>query len=383
MYLGKKIRELRIENNLTQADLAEELNVSRTTIANYENGNRCPSMDLLLQLADYFRISTDYILGRTNIKHLSYLLESPQHILLLNPDTGKILDFSKKVASFYGYTRSELLNMSIWDIDVYQSKEEVFSVMTKAKRGEQKSFYRLHKTADGTIKEVEIFNTPINKNNKTILFLTIYDQTNYNSIEDKIKKIYNPLLFTLCNLINRRIPYKEHHIGKVTKLTFLMAEELKLKNQTCEDIRIASMLHEIGLINTPLEILTKPKERLNKLEYKLIKKHVEDGIDLLKDTGLNKKVLDIISQHHEYIDGSGYPEKLKGNEILLESQILTIANDVIAMTSNRPYRSAYTLEYVLRYLKEMRGIKYSAKVVNCILSISDSEEFLAIISDNA
>lgn len=379
MNLADKIRELRIEKNLTQADLAKVLNVSRTTIANYENGNRSPSMDLLLQLADFFQVTTDFLLGRTNIKQLSYFLDCPQHVLLVDPDTGKILDFSKKAASFYGYERNELLNMYIWDIDISRSKRELFSILGKARRGEQKSFYRLHKTADGTIKEVEIFNTSIYEHNKLILFLTIYDQTDYNSIEDKIKKIYNPLLFTLCNLINRRIPYKENHIDKVTKLTSLLAEKLKLTNQTREDIRIASMLHEIGLINTPLEILTKPTEKLNKLEYELIKKHVKDGVSLLKDTGLNKRVLDIIAQHHEYLDGSGYPEALKGSEILLEAQILTITNDMIAMSSNRPYRSAYSLEYILGYLKEMRGIKYNAKAVDCILSIADSEEFLSII----
>jgi HD-GYP domain-containing protein (c-di-GMP phosphodiesterase class II) len=133
-------------------------------------------------------------------------------------------------------------------------------------------------------------------------------------------------------------------------------------------IRTASAIHDIGKISIPSEILSKPT-KLTDLEFNLIKTHSQSGYDILKDIEFPWPVADFVLQHHERMDGSGYPRGLKGEEILIEARILAVADVVEAMASHRPYRPALGIGAALAEIEKNRGLLYDSHVVDTCLRV--------------
>jgi len=131
---------------------------------------------------------------------------------------------------------------------------------------------------------------------------------------------------------------------------------------------MGSLIHDIGKIYIPSEILTKPM-KLNDIEYAMIKSHPEVARKILKQVDFIPTVVDMVYQHHERIDGSGYPEKLKRDDILIEARILAVADTVEAMATHRPYRAALGIEKALEEIKNQRGILYDEAVVDACLKL--------------
>ena len=134
------------------------------------------------------------------------------------------------------------------------------------------------------------------------------------------------------------------------------------------------MLHDLGGMNILCSILNK-NTRLSESEYLLIKQHPQLAYDMLKEVGFNEKIKKIILQHHERLDGSGYPYGLKDKEILLEAKILGAADSVVAMLSKRPYRNAFTIEKLIEEIEKYKNIKYDEKIINTIIQIFSKNEF--------
>jgi len=141
-----------------------------------------------------------------------------------------------------------------------------------------------------------------------------------------------------------------------------------------EGLVFAALINDIGKLSIPADILNKPG-RLSDIEYNLIKQHPFSANQMLKDLPFPWPIADIILQHHENVDGSGYPGNLKGNEILLEAKILRVADTVVAMLSHRPYRSGYTLDEVLQELRENKNKFYDAQVVDICIDLFQNEKF--------
>jgi HD-GYP domain-containing protein (c-di-GMP phosphodiesterase class II) len=133
-------------------------------------------------------------------------------------------------------------------------------------------------------------------------------------------------------------------------------------------LHLAASIHDLGKISIPIELLIKPR-KLTAIEFAMIKEHPVTGFNIIKNVKFPWPIAKIIQQHHERIDGSGYPFGLKGNEILLESKILAVADAVEAMASHRPYRAALGLESALAEITRQRGIAYDADVVDACLRI--------------
>jgi PAS domain S-box-containing protein/putative nucleotidyltransferase with HDIG domain len=165
-----------------------------------------------------------------------------------------------------------------------------------------------------------------------------------------------------------RDPYTAGHERRVAQIAVAIAVELGLGAHQQEGIRVAGILHDVGKIMTPAEILSKPS-KLNPIEYALIQGHAQAGYDVLKNVRFPWPVAQIVQQHHERMDGSGYPHGLKGESILLEARILAVADVIEAMSSHRPYRPGHNLEEALNELKKHRGEKYDANVVDTFLNL--------------
>jgi len=190
----------------------------------------------------------------------------------------------------------------------------------------------------------------------------------------KLKKTMDAAIDTMSRIIEAKDPYTSGHQQRVSQLATAIAKELNLSKDKVEGIRIASLIHDIGKIGLPTEILSKPR-KLTDIEFRLIKEHSQIGYDILKSIDFSYPVANIILQHHERLNGSGYPNKLKGDEILLEARILGVADVVEAMSSFRPYRSALGTEKALEEITQNRGTLYDPQVVDACLRLFKEKGF--------
>jgi len=179
---------------------------------------------------------------------------------------------------------------------------------------------------------------------------------------------------TLAAAVYSRDPSTSFHQQHASNLARAIAQEMGLSAEQAEGIRIGSILHDIGAIKLPAEILAKPA-RLNEAEYVLIKTHARASYELLKDINFPWPVAELAFQHHERMDGSGYPRGLKGEEIAPEAKILIVADVVSAMMSHRPWRAALSLDEVLREIKSHRGTYYDPDAVDACVRLFEEKGF--------
>lgn len=176
------------------------------------------------------------------------------------------------------------------------------------------------------------------------------------------------------SMIELRDPYTAGHQRRVRKLALKLGELLGLSAERLEGLGFAAGIHDIGKIQVPAEILTKPA-RLSATEFELIKAHCENGANVLAPIAFPWPVAEIVRQHHERFDGSGYPQGLRGDETLFEARILAVADVIEAMATHRPYRPAHPLLDVLQHITQNRGTLYDPTVVDACLKLFVEQRF--------
>jgi putative nucleotidyltransferase with HDIG domain len=184
----------------------------------------------------------------------------------------------------------------------------------------------------------------------------------------KLAKTFEQTVESLSSIVEMRDPYTAGHQVRVAKLACAIASELGMSEEQVNAIRTASLLHDIGKIIVPPEILNKPG-KLSVLERSFVEAHVQTGYEILKGIEFALPIAEIVLQHHEKLDGSGYPRGLSGDSILKEARVLTVADIVEAMSSHRPYRPALPLESALEEIGSHKGTLYDADVVDACLRL--------------
>jgi putative nucleotidyltransferase with HDIG domain len=174
--------------------------------------------------------------------------------------------------------------------------------------------------------------------------------------------------------IEIRDPYTAGHQRRVSKLSCAIARELGMSETQIEGLRVAGDIHDIGKIYVPAEILSKPGQ-ITAIEYGIIKTHPQVGYDILKTIKFPWPVAQIVLQHHERLDGSGYPLGLVGDQILRESRILTVSDIVEAMSSHRPYRPARGIDQALGEITKNKGSFYDSEVVDVCVRLFRENQF--------
>jgi response regulator RpfG family c-di-GMP phosphodiesterase len=190
----------------------------------------------------------------------------------------------------------------------------------------------------------------------------------------KLQETMDGIIRVLGQTVEVRDPYTAGHQRRVAKLASAMAEKLGLSQDMIRGVRMAGEIHDLGKISLPAEILSKPT-KLTSLEFGLIKLHPQTGYDILKEIDFSQPIAEEVYQHHERMDGSGYPRGLKGNEILLEARILAVADVVEAMNSHRPYRPALGLEKALAEIEMNRGVLYDPSAVDACLHLFREKDY--------
>ncbi|MBM4295893.1 MAG: HD domain-containing protein [Deltaproteobacteria bacterium] len=198
---------------------------------------------------------------------------------------------------------------------------------------------------------------------------------------ERLKRNLYQTLESLALALEKRDPYTAGHQRRVAELAVAVARRMKLPEETVEAVELAALVHDIGKIIVPAEILAKPS-KLKAMEMDLIKDHPQAGCDILKNVEFPWPINEIILQHHERLDGSGYPLGLAGENIRLEARILAVADVVEAMSSHRPYRPALGIDQALEEIRRNKGILYDAEVVEvCITYFMESDfNFLEVPS---
>ena len=203
----------------------------------------------------------------------------------------------------------------------------------------------------------------------------------YNQVDIKLKQTYKKLqkfIEGTANIITKvvetRDPYSTGHQQRVSQLATAIAQEMKLPQDRIEGVRLASLVHDVGKVNLPTEIVSKPS-KLVEVEFNLLKNHPRVGYEILKKVDFPWPIAEIVFQHQEKIDGSGYPRGLKGNDILIEAKILGVANVVEAMSSYKSYRPALSIDEALAEIVENKNILFDPEVVDICVKLFKEKGF--------
>jgi len=190
----------------------------------------------------------------------------------------------------------------------------------------------------------------------------------------KLQRTVEGTIQAIALTVETRDPYTAGHQRRVTKLAYAIAREMGLPNDQIQRVRIAGLLHDLGKIFIPTEILSKPGQ-LTEVEFSIIKSHPQAGYEILKGIEFPWPIADVVIQHHERLNGSGYPAGLKDEEIVMEAKILAVADVAEAMSSHRPYRPAIGLDKALKEIVNNKGVLYDAKVVDACMRVFNSGAF--------
>lgn len=191
---------------------------------------------------------------------------------------------------------------------------------------------------------------------------------------EQLRRTFDETVASLSLMSEKRDPYTSGHQQRVAKIACAIAKRMNLPEDTIHGINVAAVLHDVGKIYIPAEILSKPA-RLSCIELSLVKTHSEVGYDILKGISFPWPVAQIVRQHHERLDGSGYPDGLKDNEILPQAKIISVADVMEAMSSHRPYRAALGVKSALEEVKRGSGSIYDSEVVDACVKLFEKDGF--------
>ncbi len=184
----------------------------------------------------------------------------------------------------------------------------------------------------------------------------------------KLEKVLGGTIEVVASIVERRDPYTAGHQRRVANMAHLMAAEMNLAQERTEAVRLAGLVHDVGKISVPSEILSNPG-RLSEMEMGIIKQHSEVGYDILKGIEFPWPIAQIVRQHHERMNGTGYPQGLSGGQILVEARIIAVADVVEAMASHRPYRAALGMDKAMEEVTRNRGTQFDPASVDSALAI--------------
>lgn len=190
----------------------------------------------------------------------------------------------------------------------------------------------------------------------------------------KLQKAFEGTIQATALTVEWRDPYTAGHQKRVADLACAIAKECGFSDEQIDGVRVAGNIHDLGKIAIPAEILSKPS-RLTENEFNLIKEHSQVGYDILKEIELPWPIADIVRQHHEKLDGTGYPQGLSGEEILIEARLITVADVVEAMASHRPYRPSLGIQKALDEIEKHKGDWFEPDFVDACLEMFNQKKY--------
>jgi PAS domain S-box-containing protein/putative nucleotidyltransferase with HDIG domain len=301
-------------------------------------------------------------------------------ILVFSPENEIVIDVNPSACNLYGFTREEFEGLSLEHIskDVSQGKMQIEETLRK---GTYHNFETVQYRKDGSELYLEIHASALTINNRKIILSINHNISEQKKFEQELKlnltrvgHSLEGMIKTISIISEKRDPHTAGHHKRVANFSYAIAKKLGLSDEQAEGVKTAAYIHDLGKLNIPADILTKP-ETLNEYEYNMIKTHPRAAYDILKNIDFPWSIAEIVYQHHEKINGSGYPLGLRGEQIMLESKILMVANVVESIISPRAYRSALTLQKAIEELSLHRNEFYDAGVVDAAIFLLLNENY--------
>ncbi len=346
-------------------------------------------MSLLMGIAPQIGISINNAIAYQKIKEsetrFRSLSENAPDIIYALGINGEFTYANPAMKTILGYRPEEITGK--YFVNITRQEDVAKYIKSFKKVRDQKQTIKeevgilLHK--DGTERYFSISGAPNfdSEGNFIGLVGTFKNLTDIRKSEMELKMSFEKLQSAMSStidaisiIVESRDPYTAGHQKRVAQLAVAIAEKLGLSEERINLIRMGSLIHDIGKIYIPSEILTKPS-RLSDLEFAMIKSHPIVGYKILNKVNFIPTIVDIVYQHHERMDGSGYPLGISGDAILLESMIVAVADIVEAMSSDRPYRASKGLAIALEEIKQQRGSTLYAEVVDACLKLFEEQRF--------
>lgn len=328
------------------------------------------------------KMSEDAI--KSSEERLKILFEYAPDGYYLTDLKGIFLDGNRAAEEMVGYKKEELIGKNFAKTKLLSTKQlpKAAALLARNALGQPTGpdeFILTRKDGSKTIVSIRTF--PVRIEGKTVVLGIAHDITEYKRTQEELKRSYERMQKVLEDTINaltsaveKRDPYTAGHQHRVAVLADAIAERMRLPEKQKEGLHVAALVHDIGKINVPAGILNKPSG-LSEPEFALVKDHVIVGYDILRTIEFPWPVAEIVLQHHERLDGSGYPSGIKDGAILLEAKILGVADVVESMLAHRPYRPARGIEVAVNEITKNKKKLYDPKVVNACLKVLKDNQF--------
>lgn len=314
-------------------------------------------------------------------KFQSVFSQSSEGIALVD-DAGTLLDWNRAMETLTGITHADIVQHPI------EAFLNLATPCTPESAGSQVEIgYRIRRwlsgrefvgsfepvevdirRPDGETKCLRISLFPVTTEEDRLWGCICTDITVERDAVRRAQKGMDGSIEAMARVTEMRDPYTSGHQLQVERLSRRIAVELGLPEETCDALRVASSLHDIGKIAVPAEILAKPSA-LEEHEWGLIRRHPDVGFELLAPIDFPWPIAEIVRQHHERLDGSGYPRGLRGDAIMIEARIIGVADVVEAMSAHRPYRPSLGIDAAIREIRKGRGERYDSQVVDACVRV--------------
>jgi len=277
------------------------------------------------------------------------------------------------MAQILGYDSPEDLMEHLTDVtrQLYVNPEDRAKILKIIEeKGMVRGYEVLQRRKDGTPVWISLTMHAVRDETGRILYYEGLDEdiTERKLSEERMKRALMAAVEAMLAAVETRDPYTAGHQRRVAVLACAIAEEMGLPAERVEGLRMAALIHDLGKISVPAELLTMPRT-LTKVEFALVKTHAQAGHNILKDIDFPWPIARMILEHHERLDGSGYPQGLKDGEMLEESRILAVADVVESMASHRPYRAALGIDAALAEIEDKAGVLYDPQIVAACLRL--------------
>jgi len=310
---------------------------------------------------------------------------SPLPMWLIDVHNMQIVAVNDAMIEKYGWSRAEFTKKKSTELRPAEEREESHALIERIRSSPRdlttQGVWR-HQLKDGRIISVDVFAKVIEFDGRPVIMAAANDVTEQVQARQDIARnvamletALNATVETIMKMGGLRDPYTAGHEQRVGELAAAIGGELGLGSEFLRGLTIMGHLHDIGKISVPTELLVKPG-KLSRIEFEMLKEHAQQGYEILNKLDFPWPVANAVWQHHERIDGSGYPRGLKGDEIVLEARILAVADVVEAMSSHRPYRPALGVEPALEEIEKNSGRLYCEKASRACLRLFREKGFV-------
>jgi len=385
----------------------EFMEIIRSVIKDAENGKTGAGRHILIEEKEILKLYSERLVNKLEKKMLGLQKEVaerkqaedklrkaekrfrkladllPQTVFEMD-ERGKLIFVNRNAFDVFGYTQEDFdKGLNAIQIIAPEDRDRAGGDIQKVLSGEKSDHAEyMAQRKNGSSFPVIVYSSPMIPDNKIVgLRGIVVDITERKQAEEELKQSYGKLqealdgtIHALAAMAEWRDPYTAGHQHRVAGLAIAIAKDMNFTEEQIKKIHISAIIHDIGKINVPSEILSKPG-RLSEFEFEIIKTHPQVGYDILKGIKFPWPIARIVLQHHERLDGSGYPQGLSGEEICLEARILGVADVVEAMSSHRPYRPAIGIDRALEEISRNKGILYDPNMVDVCVKIFTDKKF--------